>query len=110
MNGKSNYVVVIPGVGVAATSASSREQAKEATLRAHGTIYVREMVHNSGGDRQCGPADLVEVQRSLYDSQTGSYASTKWCPYCGGIVVDEEFDGRVRPGGIMLMRWPKPKE
>ena len=31
----------------------------------------------------------------------------KWCPVCGAIVVDNESDGRVYPGRIKKMMFPK---
>jgi hypothetical protein len=39
----------------------------------------------------------------------------KWCPNCGTIVIDLEVDGRIYPGKIMKMQFPKiiiknPKE
>lgn len=29
---------------------------------------------------------------------------TRWCTVCGSLVIDFEFDGRIRPGGIMPIK------
>jgi hypothetical protein len=31
----------------------------------------------------------------------------RWCDQCGSIVVDIDYDGRTRAGGIMEMKSPK---
>lgn len=31
----------------------------------------------------------------------------RWCPDCGAVVVDGECDGRVAPGRVMQMRFPR---
>ena len=31
----------------------------------------------------------------------------RWCKNCGAIVVDVEYDGRLRPGEIMKMKYPE---
>jgi valyl-tRNA synthetase len=48
---------------------------------------------------------LVELYRSSnsYDVD----AVVRWCPDCGAVVVDEEYDGRVLAGSIMKMAFPK---
>ena len=30
----------------------------------------------------------------------------KWCNVCGSIVIDNEYDGRVYPGGLMPVKGP----
>ncbi len=30
-----------------------------------------------------------------------SESVTRWCTVCGSLVTDLEFDGRVRPGGVL---------
>lgn len=32
---------------------------------------------------------------------------TRWCPNCGAIVIDMEYDGRVYPGHYKKMLLPK---
>ena len=29
----------------------------------------------------------------------------KWCPHCGAVVVDKEFDGRTNPGQVVNMKF-----
>lgn len=31
----------------------------------------------------------------------------RWCKDCGAVVVDQDIDGRTRPGGVAIMRFPK---
>ena len=31
----------------------------------------------------------------------------RWCKECGAVVVDIEVDGRVQPGRVMPMKFPK---
>jgi ribosomal protein S27AE len=35
------------------------------------------------------------------------YSVVNWCPDCGAVVVDGEHDGRVAPGRVMPMRFPR---
>jgi len=30
----------------------------------------------------------------------------RWCPICGAIVVDIDYDDRINAGGILPMQWP----
>jgi hypothetical protein len=30
----------------------------------------------------------------------------RWCPKCGGIVIDRDFDNRTNPGAIMKASFP----
>lgn len=49
--------------------------------------------------------DLVTV----YESVQNEFESVvvRWCPLCGAVVVDMDFDGRTKPGDVMPMRFPK---
>ena len=31
----------------------------------------------------------------------------RWCTICGSVVVDLDYDSRVKPGGVMKMRSPE---
>lgn len=31
----------------------------------------------------------------------------RWCPDCGAVVIDGEHDGRIAPGKIVPMKFPK---
>lgn len=31
----------------------------------------------------------------------------RWCPICGSIVIDREFDGRLQPGYFQKLTQPK---
>lgn len=57
--------------------------------------------------RQCkdGSHSLVEIDRT--DSRLGlSEKITRWCEYCGAIVIDKEIDGKVIPGFYIEMQFP----
>ena len=46
----------------------------------------------------------------VIDSRSRGYgciAVTRWCIKCGGVVVDEDIDGRVAPGSLMPMCFPQ---
>ncbi len=30
----------------------------------------------------------------------------RWCQTCGSYVIDKDFDGRTKPGGVMTMTSP----
>lgn len=47
---------------------------------------------------------LKEIFRSGYQDDIQSVV--RWCPDCGAVVVDGEYDGRVRAGDIMQMQFP----
>lgn len=55
-----------------------------------------------------GNHDLIEIYRAgaLYDEED----VVRWCKVCGAIVVDTDFDGRTKSGGIMPMRFPKGRK
>lgn len=48
--------------------------------------------------------NLIEVHRST--DVTGISSVVRWCKDCGAVVVDGEFDGRIRPGDILPMTFP----
>lgn len=41
------------------------------------------------------------------DSGEMESAEVRWCPVCGSVVVDTDFDDRINPGAVMAMRRPK---
>lgn len=51
-----------------------------------------------------GNHELIVISSSNegYDSEK----VTRWCPDCGGIVVDLDYDGRTNAGYYMKMRFP----
>lgn len=51
----------------------------------------------------CPGVDLVEIVREAGASDK----VVRWCPSCGAVVVDEDYDGRVRPGAYIPMLFPK---
>lgn len=55
-------------------------------------------------EEQCGADSLEEIYRV-----TGSFdidAVVRWCPQCGAVVIDEDYDGRTKPGAIAPIRFP----
>jgi len=69
---------------------------KTIDLHTH-TTYITSMCDGTNHDLK------VIYSNSGYDSAH----VVRWCVDCGAVVVDLEFDGRTRPGGIMKMRFPK---
>lgn len=51
-----------------------------------------------------GSHTLVEILRAP-DGDADKVA--RWCAFCGAVVVDLEFDNRVRVGGVSRMRFPE---
>ena len=45
-----------------------------------------QKIYESGGDME---SDVV-----------------RWCEVCGSVVVDSDFDGRIKPGAVMGMLSP----
>lgn len=45
----------------------------------------------------------------MYRSSIGIHEEgvVRWCPNCGAIVIDIDYDGRTNSGGIMKMDFPK---
>jgi hypothetical protein len=41
------------------------------------------------------------------NSNACSAEVVRWCPDCGAVVVDEDYDGRTNPGSIMKMKLVK---
>lgn len=35
------------------------------------------------------------------------FVVVRWCSFCGGVVIDKEYDGRISPGVIMKMKFPE---
>lgn len=52
---------------------------------------------------------LEEIHRDGRNSPLGEYEVVRWCPNCGAVVIDVEVDGRVYPGRVSGMRFPKFK-
>lgn len=52
-----------------------------------------------------GNHDLIVIDSKTHDGM--SIEVIRWCPNCGAIVIDKESDGRLNPGAIMKMRFPK---
>lgn len=53
---------------------------------------------------RAGEHALTEVFRA--DSDWNGDAVVRWCPYCGGVVVDLEVDGR-RMRALVPMQFPE---
>lgn len=50
-----------------------------------------------------GKHSLVEIYR---DSNYVDDRVVRWCSYCGSVVVDTEYDGRVNVGGERKIEAP----
>lgn len=54
-------------------------------------------------EERCG-INSLEVIYTEYGAV--SEHVVRWCPKCGAVVVDEDFDGRTNPGAVLKMRFP----
>ena len=52
-----------------------------------------------------GSHQLIDIYRHGYEDE--EVAVVRWCTECGAVVVDVDMDGRIAPGHIMKMRFPK---
>lgn len=52
----------------------------------------------------CPTIELVVVSE---EPGAASDKVVRWCPNCGAVVVDEDFEGRILPGRYTKMRFPK---
>ncbi len=52
-----------------------------------------------------GNHSLIEIARATVEPSIEMV--TRWCSYCGGIVVDREYDNRVNPGYYRKMEFPQ---
>lgn len=50
------------------------------------------------------PHPLVEIARHRNGGMED--VVVRWCPQCGGVVVDADVDNRTSPGAFMKMRFP----
>lgn len=55
-------------------------------------------------DNAHNPDYLIKIHESL--KFPCSEEVVRWCPICGAIVVDTDYDGRTNPGQVMKMRFP----
>lgn len=51
------------------------------------------------------PGGLKEIYSGTLDHM--SEWVVRWCSNCGAVVIDEDYDGRTKPGGVMKMKFPK---
>lgn len=52
--------------------------------------------------KECGPLKAI-----YWNGTDDEAAVVRWCPQCGAVVVDTDFDGRTNPGAIMKMKFPQ---
>jgi len=63
----------------------------------------RQQLHECNTGNHVG---LIEIYRTE-DLVNDESEVVRWCNICGAIVVDTEYDGRVKPGGVLKMMGPK---
>ena len=52
----------------------------------------------------------LEVIYSIDSGDMFGKTVVRWCGDCGAVVVDKEFDGRVSPGAVMMMKFPNKED
>jgi len=50
-----------------------------------------------------GKCDLKKI---ITHHMAVSEEVVRWCSHCGGIVIDEDYDGHTNPGSIRPMEFP----
>lgn len=53
----------------------------------------------------CGEGTFIDITRNISDPMGGVYEVVRWCKECGAVVVDEEIDGRMRPGSVRKIQY-----
>lgn len=63
-------------------------------------------------ERECknGMHPLTDIMKANVDGDPNEFMVAKWCPICGVVVVDAEYDGRVYPGKFTKAKKPKMLE
>lgn len=70
---------------------------------------VIESLHTFFKEKSClwenGTHELTEI----HSVELGGGVSrvVRWCAKCGAVVVDTDFDGRVKPGDVVAMKHPE---
>lgn len=54
-----------------------------------------------------GKHNLLAIYRCGDSESMFGEDVVRWCDVCGSVVVDNDFDGRTKPGGTMRMRSPQ---
>ena len=49
----------------------------------------------------------LEVILTTGPDDFDAYSVVRWCPVCGAVVVDLEYDGRTYSGRVIGMKIPK---
>jgi len=62
--------------------------------------------HCSDNTCQCGRETLIEIIRKSH-GWDDTEEVVRWCTYCGSVVCDVDYDGRVLAGKSMKMRKPE---
>ena len=51
-----------------------------------------------------GNHELIDIYHTGDDNESDVI---RWCPNCGSVVIDKDYDGRTNPGQVMGMKFIK---
>lgn len=57
-----------------------------------------------------GNHELVMIYSFYEHGEDDAGIVVRWCKVCGAVVVDEDYDGRTKPGAYMRMKLPSVTE
>ena len=67
------------------------------------TIDINRKIDYSGCEKGLHPLKVIHVQNKGYDTEL----VVRWCPKCGAIVVDMDYDNRTKPGYYQELSYPE---
>lgn len=65
--------------------------------------YKAEVMKLLEEECQKGKHSLQKIFESGNDMES---SVVRWCEVCGSITIDEDYDGRTKPGAVMGMLSP----
>ena len=67
------------------------------------TIDINRKIDYSGCREGLHPLKVIHVQNKGYDTEL----VVRWCPKCGAVVVDMDYDNRTKPGYYKKIQYPE---
>lgn len=67
------------------------------------TVDPNRVVDFSGCQKGIHPFKVIQSMNTGYDTAS----VVRWCPKCGAVVVDMDFDNRTNPGYHQKIKYPE---
>ena len=66
-------------------------------------IDINKQIDYSGCEKGLHPFKVIHRQGQGYDTEL----VVRWCPKCGAVVVDMDYDNRTNPGYYSKIKYPE---